>query len=150
MKLWCSKSSRLLQRVASFVSALQDFTYIISLMQGLTWMLIRRSEAVQYAFWTSGISLNRVLCPGVILASQKLFSTKIRLEIPYFLYLTWKLHHFSIIQIGSYQGHMVKYRKLRISPYSVRMLENANQNNSEYEHFSRSVISVILVLSLQF
>ena len=28
---------------------------------------------------------------------------------------------------------------LRISPYSVRMRENADQNNSEYGHFSRSV-----------
>ena len=27
---------------------------------------------------------------------------------------------------------------LRISPYSVRMRENADQNNSEYEQFSRS------------
>ena len=150
MKLWWSKSSRLLQRVAFFVSTLQDFIYIISLMQNLSWVLIRRSEDVQYVLWTSGIPLNRVLCPGVTLASQKLFYTKIRLQIPYFLYLTWKLHHFSIIQIGSYRGHMVKYLKLRISPYSCRMLENANQNNSEYGHFSRSVISVILVLYLQF
>ena len=28
---------------------------------------------------------------------------------------------------------------LRISPYSVRMRENVDQNNSEYGHFSRSV-----------
>ena len=28
---------------------------------------------------------------------------------------------------------------IRISPYSVRMLENGNQNNSEHEHFLRSV-----------
>ena len=27
---------------------------------------------------------------------------------------------------------------LRISPYSVRMRENMDQNNSEYGHFSRS------------
>ena len=26
----------------------------------------------------------------------------------------------------------------RISPYSFRMQENTDQNNSEYEHFSRS------------
>ena len=32
-----------------------------------------------------------------------------------------------------------EYREiLRIFPYSVRMRENANQNNSEYGHFSRS------------
>ena len=28
----------------------------------------------------------------------------------------------------------------RISPYSVRMRENADQNNSEYGHFSHSVV----------
>ena len=28
---------------------------------------------------------------------------------------------------------------LRISPYSVRMWENADQNNSKYGHFLRSV-----------
>ena len=28
---------------------------------------------------------------------------------------------------------------LRISPYSVQMRENADQNNTEYGHFSRSV-----------
>ena len=34
-----------------------------------------------------------------------------------------------------------QYREiLRVSPYSVRMLENANQKNSEYGHFSRSGI----------
>ena len=27
-----------------------------------------------------------------------------------------------------------------ISPYSIRMRENTDQNNSEYEHFSRSDI----------
>ena len=31
-----------------------------------------------------------------------------------------------------------EYRELiRISPYSVRMLENADQNNSKYGHFLR-------------
>ena len=29
---------------------------------------------------------------------------------------------------------------LRTSPYSVRMRENKEQNNSEYGHFSRSVV----------
>ena len=33
-----------------------------------------------------------------------------------------------------------EYEEIRsISPYSVRMLENADQNNSEYAHFLRSV-----------
>ena len=36
----------------------------------------------------------------------------------------------------------VEYGELRsISPYSVRMRENVNQNNSEYGHFSRSALS---------
>ena len=34
------------------------------------------------------------------------------------------------------------YRGLSISPYSVRMLENTDQKNSEYEHFLCSVIFV--------
>ena len=32
---------------------------------------------------------------------------------------------------------------LRISPYSVRMQENADQNNSEYGHFLLSVLNMI-------
>ena len=32
------------------------------------------------------------------------------------------------------------FQILRISPYSVRMLENADQNNSEYGHFSCSAL----------
>ena len=32
---------------------------------------------------------------------------------------------------------------LHISPYSVRTQENANQNNSEYGHFSRSVLFLV-------
>ena len=36
-----------------------------------------------------------------------------------------------------------EYREiLRISPYSVRMRENTDQNNSEYGHFLRSVKTV--------
>ena len=34
---------------------------------------------------------------------------------------------------------------LPISPYSVQMRENADQNNSEYGHFSRSVVFLDLV-----
>ena len=36
---------------------------------------------------------------------------------------------------------------LCISPYSVRMRENKNQNNSEYGHFSRSDFVVIIYAS---
>ena len=38
--------------------------------------------------------------------------------------------------------------KICISPYLVRMLENTDQKNSEYEHFSCSVILLIQFLSL--
>ena len=31
-----------------------------------------------------------------------------------------------------------------VFPYSVRMRENIDQNNSEYGHFSRSVIFIII------
>ena len=35
-----------------------------------------------------------------------------------------------------------EYGEVRsISPYSVRMQENADQNNFEYGHFSRSVLT---------
>ena len=36
-----------------------------------------------------------------------------------------------------------EYGEIRIiSPYSVRMRENADQNNSKYRHFSRSVYAM--------
>ena len=43
---------------------------------------------------------------------------------------------------------------LRISPYSVRMQENADQNKSEYGHFSRSVswcdkVFVFVIINLR-
>ena len=31
---------------------------------------------------------------------------------------------------------------LRVPPYSVRMWENTDQNNSEYRHFLRSLLTV--------
>ena len=36
--------------------------------------------------------------------------------------------------------------KLRISPYSVRMRENADQNNFKYGHFLRSVVVPVTLL----
>ena len=36
---------------------------------------------------------------------------------------------------------------LRISPYSVRMQENADQENAEYEHFSCSMLQLIFCSS---
>ena len=33
-----------------------------------------------------------------------------------------------------------------ISPYSVRIWENMDQKNSEYEHFSRSAVQIDFIL----
>ena len=49
----------------------------------------------------------------------------------FFLRLTaWMFHCVKSMRIGSYSG-----------PYSVQMLDNRDQNNSKYGHFSRSVLS---------
>ena len=41
---------------------------------------------------------------------------------------------------SAFSSIRTEYGEIRsISPYSVRMRENADQNNSEYVHFSRSV-----------
>ena len=41
---------------------------------------------------------------------------------------------------SAFSGIRIEYGEiLRVSPYSVRMQENADQNNSEYGHFSLSV-----------
>ena len=55
---------------------------------------------------------------------------------------TWKVILFGVIlvRIWAEYGEI-----LRISPYSVRMRENADQNNSEYRHFSRSGTSQLLL-----
>ena len=48
------------------------------------------------------------------------------------------------LRIQSYSGPYFPAfglnRSLRISPYSVRMWENTDQNNSEYGHFTRIVV----------
>ena len=41
--------------------------------------------------------------------------------------------------IGSLMGYP------SISPYSDRMQENANQNNSEYGHFLRSAVNIVII-----
>ena len=56
------------------------------------------------------------------------------------------IHCVKSVRILSYSGphfpafglNTERYSVLRISPYSVRMRENAHQNNSEYGHFLRS------------
>ena len=47
----------------------------------------------------------------------------------------WKVSVFGIILV-----RIFPQSDLRIFPYSVQMRENANQNNSEYRHFLRSVL----------
>ena len=45
---------------------------------------------------------------------------------------------------STFSGIWTKYLQiLRISPYSARMWENADQNNTEYGHFSRSALRKI-------
>ena len=51
-------------------------------------------------------------------------------------YTVWKVSVFGVFLV-------------RIFPYSVRMLENTDQRNSEYEHFSRSgMFSYLALLSM--
>ena len=46
------------------------------------------------------------------------------------------LHCVKSVRFRSYSGQ--HFHTFGMTPYSVRMRENANQNNSEYGHFSRS------------
>ena len=51
------------------------------------------------------------------------------------------LHCVKSVCIWSFSGpYFPTFRQNSISPYSVRMRENADQKNSEYEHLLRSVI----------
>ena len=46
---------------------------------------------------------------------------------------------YSELLLSAFSCIRTEYGEIRsISPYSVRMRENANQHNSEYEHISRS------------
>ena len=48
------------------------------------------------------------------------------------------LHFVKSVRNRSYSGpHFPAF-----GPYSIRMRQNADQNNSENEHFSRSVVSI--------
>ena len=51
-------------------------------------------------------------------------------------------HCVQSVRIRSYSGLHFRAFRLKISLYSVRMRENADQNNSEYGHFSRTGIVV--------
>ena len=46
-----------------------------------------------------------------------------------------RIRSYSVLYFSVYGLNTEKYL---ISPYSVRMLENTDQNNSEYGHFLRS------------
>ena len=51
------------------------------------------------------------------------------------------------VRIRSYFGpHFTVFGLNRESPYSVRIRENADQNNSEYRHFSRSVVCLFFLI----
>ena len=64
----------------------------------------------------------------------------------FFLFLLTCFTHCSGVSIVEFE----QVCRLRISPYSVRMRENADQNNSQYGHFSRSGIKPQKSLLAQF
>ena len=52
----------------------------------------------------------------------------------------WKVSIFGVILVLIFQhSDWIRRVFVRISPFSVRMQENASQNNSEYEHYLCSV-----------
>ena len=65
-----------------------------------------------------------------------------------------KYHCVKCVRIRSYSGPHFPAFGLNISPYSVRMRENADQNNSAYGHFSRTecflfIIKYLILIPLQ-
>ena len=51
----------------------------------------------------------------------------------------WKVSIFGVILVRIFtHSDWIRREVLHISPYSVRMRENTDQDNSEYGHFSRS------------
>ena len=46
------------------------------------------------------------------------------------------MSYFNVLKLSKVINEQIK----NVSPYSVRMRENTNQNNSEYGHFSRSEV----------
>ena len=53
------------------------------------------------------------------------------------------------IEFREYRLHCVKSKILLISPYSVRIRENTDQNNFQYGHFLRSVTVLFIFVILQ-
>ena len=78
----------------------------------------------------------------------KIFKAEVPSEVFFLNELRFR-HCVKSVRIRSYSGpyfpgfglntERYKVSQRSISPYSVRMWENTDQNNSEYEHFSRSV-----------
>ena len=78
----------------------------------------------------------------------KIFKAEVSSEVFFLNELRFR-HCVKSVRIQSYSGpyflafglNTERYKESQrsISPYSVRMRENTDQNNSEYEHFSRSV-----------
>ena len=55
----------------------------------------------------------------------------------------WKVSVLGVILVRIFPRNRIEYGEiLRISPYSVRMRENADQNNYQYGHFLGSLIFV--------
>ena len=51
--------------------------------------------------------------------------------------------------VSAFSRIWTEYRKIQtISPYSVLMRENADQNNSEYGHISRSGVKSLMKITL--
>ena len=88
----------------------------------LTW-----AEILHLAFITRGCNFKILL--GIYYAERKTLKISLRKKCPY-SELFWSA--FSHIR--------TEYGEIRsISPYSVRMRENADQNNSDYGHFPCSI-----------
>ena len=66
----------------------------------------------------------------------------IRMHLPKYFKSGFTLYTLELLQ-RIRQWWMPYNKILRISPYSVRMRENTDQNNSEYGHFWRSVTCYI-------
>ena len=92
-----------------------------------------RPEGPTMIYWTS-----ETTCSNTFISTKKRESITLRKKCPYSK-LFWSV--FSRIR--------TEYREIRsISPYSVQMRENTDQNNSNYGHFSCSVIHTQNIKSL--
>ena len=88
--------------------------------------------------------LTPVMLPKLVPQWKWIWST-----IPRWLtYTAWKVSVFGLVLVRIFCIR-TEYIEIRsISPYSVRMRENRDQNNSEYWQFSRSVILILFYFYL--